>query len=579
MSTGDGFPERLRDAIAVSELVGRHVRLQRRGREFTGLCPFHSEKSPSFTVNDDKQFFHCFGCGAHGDVIGWVMRWENLSYPEALERLAEQAGIPMPERTPQARQAAERRATLYEVLEKACLWFEQQLAVSSGSEARRYLEGRGLTPETIGRFRLGYAPGQRGLLRAALKAQGIHDSQLVEAGLLKQPEEGGELRDYFFGRVIFPITDRQGRVIAFGGRALSSDARAKYLNSPDTPLFDKGRVLYNLHHARRAAADGAPLLVVEGYMDVIALAQAGFPGCVAPLGTAVTEDQLQELWRMAPEPVICLDGDAAGQRAAQRVTERALPLLRPGCSLQFITLPQGEDPDSLVTNAGPAALQVLLQAARPLETVLWEGLVGGRSLDTPERQAALRQAVIDQVQQIGDRNVQTAYRTALLDRYFGLMRARRGATGGRNGLGRRPGRGQRSAQRSAVGTKPLVAGLKRRPVQILLALAVRHPHLAIGNLEELARPALDDRELEALRRTLVDALAEAPDLDSDTLECHLRGQGFSELLDRLFGTALTMHEPTLRLDSVPHEAEARFAYWLDRVVTGADETEGRGATL
>lgn len=580
MSFDEAFLERLRDALPVSEQVGRRVRLQRRGREFTGLCPFHNEKTPSFTVNDDKRFFHCFGCGAHGDVIGWVMQTEGLSFPEAVERLAELAGLPLPERAPEERAAARRRAGLHEVMEAACTWFQEQLAATGGAEARRYLEGRGLTAETIARFRLGFAPDRRGLLRQALNARGLDDAQLVEAGLLKRPEEGGELRDYFFGRVVFPITDRQGRVIAFGGRAMAVDARAKYLNSPDTPLFEKGRVLYNLHHARQGVHDGADLLVVEGYMDVIALAQAGFPAAVAPLGTAVTEEQVRELWRLAPEPILCLDGDAAGQRAARRAAERALPLLRPGCSLRFATLPAGEDPDSLLRAAGPPAVRALLESARPLDTLLWEGLLAEHRLDTPERQAALRQAVLDLVQRIAEPSVQAAYRSALLDRYFALLRGRRpqqartGAGGGPGGgLG---GRGRRSERRT--GERPVVAlprpgtgALRRRPVQILLALAVLHPHLAEARLEELARPELGDPALERLRGALVDALAAAPDLDFDSLECHLRGQGFSGLLDRLLGPDVHTHEPAARRGVAPLEVEERFDYWLQRVALGEEE--------
>lgn len=585
MSFDEAFLERLRDALPVSEQVGRRVRLQRRGREFTGLCPFHNEKTPSFTVNDDKRFFHCFGCGAHGDVIGWVMQTEGLSFPEAVERLAELAGLPLPERAPEERAAARRRAGLHEVMEAACAWFQEQLAAGAGAEARRYLEGRGLTAETIARFRLGFAPDRRGLLRQALNARGLDDAQLVEAGLLKRPEEGGELRDYFFGRVIFPITDRQGRVIAFGGRAMAADARAKYLNSPDTPLFEKGRVLYNLHHARQGTHDGAELLVVEGYMDVIALAQAGFPAAVAPLGTAVTEEQIRELWRLAPEPILCLDGDAAGQRAAQRAAERALALLRPGCSLRFATLPAGEDPDSLLRSAGPPAVRALLQAARPLDTLLWEGLLAEHRLDTPERQAALRQAALDLVQRIAEPSVQAAYRSALLDRYFALLRGRRpgagrpGAAGGSGG-----GRGRRGESRGAD-RKPLplprpgAAALRRRPAQILLALAIVHPHLAVARLEELARPELADPELERLRGAVVDALAAAPDLDFDRLQCHLRGQGFSGSLDRLLGPDVYTHEPAARPGAVPLEAEGRFAYWLQRVALGEEEPVFRMAVL
>lgn len=574
----DAFTERLRDALPVSELVGRRVRLIRRGREFTGLCPFHNEKTPSFTVNDDKQFFHCFGCGAHGDVIGWAMRTEGLSYPEAVERLAELAGIPLPQPDPRTRAAARERADLHEVMEQACQWFQQRLLAEEGAAARAYLETRGLTAETVKRFRLGFAPDRRGALRRALTEKGIGDEQLVAGGLAKRPEIGNELRDYFFGRVIFPITDRQGRIIAFGARAMDPEARAKYLNSPETSLFDKGRTLYNLHHARRAAHDGAEVLVVEGYMDVIALAQAGFSAAVAPLGTAVTEEQIVELWRLAPEPVLCLDGDAAGQRAASRAAQRALPLLKPGCSLRFALLPPDKDPDTLVQEGGAAAMRNLVESARTLETVVWDELVGAHRLDSPERQAALRQAIMSTVDVIKDKSVQTAYRSALLDRYFDLLRQRRSQrqSGGR---GRRDSGAATRAVPRRLMPRPAVGGLRRLPGQILLAFSIAYPHLAVVNLEGLALQKLRDGELEALRQALVDRLSEEPDLDSQSLECHLRGQGFSGILDRLLGPATSIHEPMLRADAVPDEIDRRFAYWLERVAMAVEDPGEQGAAL
>lgn len=570
ISFDDAFLQRLRDAVPVSDLVARRVRLLRRGREFTGLCPFHNEKTPSFTVNDEKQFFHCFGCGAHGDVIGWIMQSEGLSFPEAVERLAEQAGISLPQPSARRRALVRQRDDLHEVLEQACQWFQQRLASEEGAAARAYLAARGLTEETVARFRLGFAPGRRGSLGRALNEAGVRDQQLVAAGLAKEAEAGGGLRDYFFDRITFPITDRRGRIIAFGGRAMNPDTRAKYLNSPETPLFDKGRILYNLHHARRAAHAGADVLVVEGYMDVIALAQAGFPAAVAPLGTALTEAQLSELWRLAPEPVICLDGDTAGQRAASRVAERALPLLKPGCSLRFAMLPPDKDPDSLIQLGGVEAMARLVQASVPLELVVWRDLVGAHRLDSPERQAALRQAVLTTVEAIKDKSVQAAYRSALLDRYYELLRKQRLArkirstgTQGERRLG--PGLPSRKLPR------PAPQALKRLPAQILLAFSVIYPHLAVKNLEHLALQNLPERELEALRRALVDCLVEDPDLDSQSLQCHLRQQGFSGLLDRLLGPALIIHEPLLRADAVPEEINPRFGYWLKRVATGVRE--------
>jgi len=412
MAFAPEFLDEIRARVLLAGIVGRQVKLTRRGREHSGLCPFHNEKTPSFTVSEDKGFYHCFGCGAHGDVIGFVMRMEGLSFPEAVERLAGEAGLQVPQASPEERAAERRRADLYDVVEAAAAWFEERLAGAEGAEAHAYLTGRGLRAETVAAFRLGYAPDRRGMLRKALNARGLGDAQLAEAGLIKLPGAPNEAateapRDYFFNRIIFPITDRRGRVIAFGGRALG-ESRAKYLNSPETPLFHKGRVLYNLARARQAAHDSGELIVCEGYMDVIAIGQAGFPAAVAPLGTAITEEQIAELWRLADEPVLCLDGDQAGRRAGFRTAERALGLLRPGRSLRFAALPEGADPDSLVQGQGPAALRTVLAAARPLSEMLWLIETDGRRFETPERQAALIAALDGRIRGIGDEALRAA---------------------------------------------------------------------------------------------------------------------------------------------------------------------------
>src|SRR5712691_9965539 len=380
MAFPPGFLDELRNRISLSGVVGRRVKLARRGREFAGLCPFHHEKTPSFYVVEDKSFFHCFGCGAHGDVVGFVMRADNLDFLEAVEKLAGEAGLAVPQATPQERERAQRQKTLLEATEAAAAFYEARLWAPAGSRAREYLRGRGLDPETIRRFRLGWAPDDRQALRRAL-AGDFPDALLIEAGLRRQSEDG-EAADFFRNRVMFPIGDRAGRVIAFGGRVLG-EGQPKYLNSPDGPLFEKGRVLYGWSAARAGAgrdaeAGGPGAIVTEGYMDVIALHRAGFATAVAPLGTALTEFQLSELWRLAPEPILCFDGDAAGQRAAARALRRALPLLRPGQSLRFASLPSGEDPDSVVRTKGRGHFDQILAAARPLSGVLWELELGGR---------------------------------------------------------------------------------------------------------------------------------------------------------------------------------------------------------
>lgn len=579
MSFDASFLDEIRARVSIAGVVGRKVKLTRRGREHLGLCPFHNEKTPSFTVSEDKAFFHCFGCGAHGDVIGFVMQSEGLSFPEAVERLAGEAGLQVPRASPEARETQRRRSGLLEVLEAAAEWFAAQLAGREGAEAREYLVRRGVSAETVAAFRLGYAPGRRGLLRAALNARGIDDGQLAEAGLIKRRETGdgdgaaavpgddGAPRDYFFNRVIFPITDRRGRVIAFGGRALG-DSPAKYLNSPDTPLFHKGRVLYNLARARQAAHDGAEVIVAEGYMDVIALAQAGFGAAVAPLGTAITEEQIVELWRLAEEPVLCLDGDAAGRRAAFRAAERALQRLRPGYSLRFAFLPEGEDPDSLLrAGAGAEALRALLAAARPLSDMLWLMETEGRRFETPERRAGLMRALDGRIRAIADADVQRAYRESFDQRFletFGYgpwSGGRRVPAAGpgrfaAGGRGRAP-RGRYPAARAAPGAdRPSGAGragafapgarqapglLLRRQEQVLLACLLNHPGLIAEQAEELSELELADPGFLRFCRVLLDLAARDPDLDTAGLKCHLSEQGFSAILAEILRPEVLVH--------------------------------------
>ncbi|MDJ0943874.1 MAG: DNA primase [Kiloniellales bacterium] len=570
MSIPTQFLDEIRARLSLAEVVGRRVRLTKRGREHSGLCPFHNEKSPSFTVSEDKGFFHCFGCGAHGDVIGFVMRSEGLSFPEAVERLAGEAGLQVPVASPEERQRQRRQADVFEALERATAWFEAQLKAAAGAEARRYLEDRGLKPETVAAFRLGFAPNRRGALAAALKAEGVGEALLAEAGLIKRVEGESQPRDYFFSRIIFPITDRRGRTIAFGGRAMNPQAKAKYLNSPDGPVFHKGRVLFNLARARRAAHDTGEIIVAEGYMDVIALAQAGFPAAVAPLGTAVTEAQIETLWRLAPEPVLCLDGDAAGQRAGLRVAERALPLLRPGFSLGFAVLPEGEDPDSLVAREGPEAFRAVLAAARPLSELLWRRETEGRPLDTPERQAGLAARLGKSLEAIRHDELKAAYREDFARRFEAAFGYDPWAPPGRRWRRSAPGSGRRSrASGPAAAPKlPLpgslkdLSALKARQAQQLLATLVNHPSILAEVGEEVAEVRFSSRDLEDFRVALLDFAAAQPELDSDAVKCHLSKQGFSAVLDRL------LHRNVYRLahfagpDSSHDEARAAVAHIL-----------------
>ena len=521
MAFPPSFLDELRNRLSIASVVGRRVRLVKRGREHTGLCPFHNEKSPSFTVSEDKGFFHCFGCGAHGDVIGFVMRSEGLAFPEAVERLAGEAGLQVPMLDPRERQQAERATTLGGVMEAATSWYESQLHASAGQTARRYIEGRGLTAETIGRFRLGFAANSRTALKEALLARDFPEALQVEAGLLIKPDDGGPTYDRFRDRVMFPIGDRRGRIIAFGGRALG-EAPAKYLNSPETPLFHKGRTLYNLAIAREASREAGTVIVCEGYMDVIALAQAGFAHAVAPLGTALTEEQMAELWRLTAEPILCFDGDSAGMRAALRAAERCLPLLQPGKSFRFALLPGGQDPDDLIRAQGAQAMADVLAAAQPLSEMLWRKETADRALDTPERRAALEQSLTELTGQIKDSSVQAYYRQHFRDRLRLAFQARRPER-----APFQPGQGRKSWQPPAAPTsgQPVpLAPSNRREAGLVVAI-LNHPYLLEGQEEAFAGLDLTSPDLDRLRGAILEVAARVQDLDSDSLKRHLSSHG------------------------------------------------------
>lgn len=553
MSFSPDFLDELRQRLPLSEVAGRKVRLTRKGREYSGLCPFHNEKSPSFTVNDDKAFYHCFGCGAHGDVIRFVMDSEGLGFPETVERLAAQAGLDVPKSRPEDAREAEHKATLYDVLEAAAHWFESQLASRAGQPAMDYLKARGLSSQTIATFRLGLAPDSQTALKDALLARKIDQKLIEEAGLLIKPEDGRASFDRFRHRVMFPITDPKGRVVAFGGRTLG-DAQAKYLNSPETPLFHKGRLLYNLANARKAAHDKGRVIVVEGYMDVIALAQAGFEDAVAPLGTALTEDQIGLLWRLAPEPILCFDGDKAGLRAAFRGAERALPLLKPGHSMRFAFLPEGEDPDTFVKNQGAGAMTAALNAARPLADVLWDMLREGVAFDTPERRAGLEAKIDAALATIQDARIKGYYRREFHDRLYRLVSASRGQAEPRQtrriagisprgpagvpGSGTGRGRGGKPfvnmaertplfAQTELARAQKPSAGLRER---LLVLIILNHPQLLERHMEEFSGLELSNQDLDKLRNEIIRIAACDSALDSDELKRHLTERGMKESL-------------------------------------------------
>lgn len=515
MRLPDGFLDELRARTPLSAVIGRRVKLARSGRHWKGCCPFHNEKTPSFYVYEDG--YKCFGCGVHGDAVGFVMASAGLSFMEAVELLAGEAGLEVPKASPEAAQAEKRRLDLHAVLEAAAAAFQRRLRLPEGAKALEYLRRRGLTEETIARFGLGWSGEGRGALAADLARQDVGVPMLVEAGLMREGEEGRAPYDLYFNRVMFPIRDRRGRVISFGGRILG-DGQPKYVNGPETALFSKRRTLYGLDLAREAARNGADVLTVEGYMDVIALHQAGFAGAVAPLGTALTEEQLGELWRLSPAPVLCFDGDAAGQRAALRTTELALPQLTPERSLRLATLPAGEDPDSLLRAHGPQAFQAVLDQARPVSEALY-GLMAAGVGPSPEQRAGLRTRLETASAKVADRALASEMRRALLDQFYASRpQTPRPGFAGRT---RQPaGRVWPSIPRPVPGA----SGARAERARALVAILLNHPALLPAVEEAFAAIDLPP-SLDTLRQAILHWTSEAETLDSDGLITHLSRYG------------------------------------------------------
>jgi DNA primase len=580
------FLDELRARLPVSEVVGRRVKLKKAGREFKGLSPFQQEKSPSFTVNDQKGFYHDFSSGKHGDIISFLMETEGVGFAEAVERLASMAGMALPAATPDAARHEQRRKTLYDVMDLAAKFFADTLASRHGAKARGYLGDRAISPATQLQFRIGYAPPDRFALKEHLGSLGIPVEDMVEAGLLVAGDDIPVPYDKFRDRVMFPIADLRNRVIAFGGRALEKEVAAKYMNSPETPLFHKGDNLYNLSTARQATHNGAALIVVEGYVDVIAMVTTGFAATVAPLGTALTENQLMLLWKMADEPILCFDGDKAGQKAAFRAADLALPHLKPGKSLRFALLPEGQDPDDLARSGGRAAIEEVIGAARGLADVLWSREIEGGTFATPERRAALEARIGELSNGIRDEVVRRYYRQDLaqrLQRTFAPEGGRGGynrgnfakrpgsESGGRFGsrapftpgaagrFGPGGGRGQGSAGSQTINrgpyqaasaqlaTSPIMRGqrsaLSRREALILQSL-INHPWLLHDHLEEVAALELAHPEANKLRAGIIAAFASdhhhspEPEEQAEKMRADLEARGFSQVLQRV-GAAIT----------------------------------------
>ncbi|WP_150292230.1 DNA primase [Sphingobium estronivorans] len=576
MSLSPAFLDELRARTSLSTLIGRTVKVQKAGREYKACCPFHNEKTPSFTINDEKGFYHCFGCGAHGDAIRWMTDQRGLPFMEAVKELAQTAGMEVPAPDPRAAKRQEQARGLHDVMTAAQGFFEEQLGGIEGAEARAYLQKRGMSAATVKSFGFGFSPDGRGRLKTALKDLG--ESLLIEVGLLIDPDgaepDGDKSKkrdsyDRFRGRLMLPIRDIRGRVIAFGGRILGA-GEPKYLNSPDTPLFDKGRTLYNIDRASPASRQAGRIIVVEGYMDVIALAQAGFAEAVAPLGTALTEHQIERLWKMADVPILCFDGDSAGQKAAIRAATRALPLLRPGMSLAFATLPGGQDPDDLIRAEGPAAMEAVLGAAEPLVDRLWKYEQAAAPLDTPEQKAALKQRLSAITDAIGHPDVRAHYVHAFRERYDALFFARP-AFGGQarqqRGGGARPG-----WQRDRKGNwKPPIppagnearaigaSGMEQRLLRAVLASLLRYPEQIALHREMLSGLRIGDAALAELLNVMIAASFGKETVESDGLLTIL-GQG----------EVYNMAKGMLRADTftfTPHGSKADS----DRVQRDLDE--------
>jgi len=560
MLYGEGLLEEIRRRTDLVALVGRRVKLVRKGRVMWGCCPFHGEKSPSFKVENERRTYKCFGCGKGGDCFRWLTETEGMSFREAVEKLAGEAGVELPKWSPEDEAREQKKKSLYDVIELAAQFFEAQLREPVGREAREYLKGRGLDGAAAKQFRLGYAPSNNALI-AHLTAQNVTQEDMIAAGLARPAEEfegrSRPMRDFFFNRVMFTITDSRGRPIAFGARALEADAKPKYINTGETSLFSKGHNLYNFQIARAASTKTGTIILAEGYMDVIALVRAGFTHSVAPLGTALTEDQLHLLWRTAPEPILAFDGDTAGLKAAHRAAHLALPHLKAGHSLRFAFLPSGEDPDSFIAANGAGAMNVLLETALPLSQLLWRAETEGKDLSTPERRAGLEHNLREITDRITDAKVADYYRRGFDQLVFETFK-RRGPQQGAGRDGARPsrpqaprqaGRGGRGAPpRPMPGTPESVSGAGRSAASALTQTGGRvakeaelgrylaqAPDIALEEAEILAQLELKDPSLDRLRHELLNLAASGSSLEKAGVQTHFTRAGLADLLTRFAG--------------------------------------------
>ncbi|SDD75830.1 DNA primase [Ruegeria marina] len=538
MSLPPGFLDELRNRLSLTQVVGRKVmwdmRKSNQGKgDMWAPCPFHHEKTASFHVDDRKGFYYCFGCHAKGDALKFVQETENVGFMEAVEILAREAGMPMPARDPKAQEKQDFRGQLAEVMEQAVQFFRLNLNAGSGGAARDYLVRRGLKGAALERWEVGFAPdGWQGLWDH-LRGKGVREELIFGAGLAKPSTRGGKPYDVFRNRIMFPIRDARGRCIAFGGRAMDPKDNAKYLNSPETVLFDKGRSLFNHGPARTAAGQGQPLVVAEGYMDVIALSEAGFGAAVAPLGTAVTEEQLHMLWRIADEPIIALDGDTAGLRAAMRVIDLALPLLEAGKSLRFAIMPEGKDPDDLIRAEGSAAMQNVLDQAVPMVRLLWQRETEGRVFDSPERKAALDKNLREKIMLIRDPSIRTHYGQEIKDLRWQLFRPQRVSrtqTWQKRGPGRPENAPASSSARSSFLASTQNAEIHLREAAIL-AIAILNPQVVVEFEHQLEEMECHDPDYAALRQALLRHAIDDPENLKDHIIASLGGEVLENLLN------------------------------------------------
>jgi DNA primase len=617
------FLDQIRARVNVSSIVGRHVQWDRRKTQaakgdFWACCPFHAEKSPSFHADDRKGRYHCFGCKASGDVFTFLVEKEGVPFPEAVERLAGDAGLPMPTVSDDDVKREKERASLYDIMEMAQALFVAELQAGRGAKARGYLSDRDLSFAIQKEFGIGYAPDDRGWLRGALASKDVQLEQMIEAGLVVSGDDIPVAYDRFRDRVMFPIRDGRGRVIAFGGRALSKDVAAKYLNSPETPIFHKGHVLYNFDKARRAAHHTSQLIAVEGYVDVIAMHRAGFTETVAPLGTALTEDQLALLWKTVPEPVLCFDGDAAGQKAAYRALDLALPVLRPGHSLRFAFLPQGLDPDDLLRTEGADAVKTVIATASPMADVLWNRALGQNDRASPERKASFEKDLRQLVGTIGDETVRRHYQDDLRQRFTKLFARTTQNTAfstqktrqlristqqpTRGGLRSRlpewqvatPASPQLKAMAGTMSGQGAPKDLALRRERLIVLAFINHPDLLHGFWDDFAALDLSSRDLIMLRAEILDLASGDQVLTATTLKARLADKGHGPILDRLAAQAKLLNEWSIGADAAAADAEAVLrqmfaihhkAVTLDRelkqaeLVFGADPTDANLNTL